>query len=133
MAALLVWNVVALWPTNRPEAQIPYTTFVALARADNVAKVHIVGAIITGQFVHPFQWSPANTPAPATPTPPAPATPPQAPAPKSPLPRTGTPDAGTYTAFRTNFPASIMASATFGHSASPDSVTCWYIMVCNEP
>ncbi len=29
--------------------------------------------------------------------------------------------------------ASIMASATFGHSASPDSVTCWYIMVCNEP
>ena len=29
--------------------------------------------------------------------------------------------------------ASIMASATFGHSASPDSVTCWHIMVCNEP
>jgi hypothetical protein len=25
--------------------------------------------------------------------------------------------------------ASIMASATFGHSASSDNVTCWYIMV----
>jgi hypothetical protein len=25
--------------------------------------------------------------------------------------------------------ASIMASATFGHSASPDNVTCWHIMV----
>ena len=24
--------------------------------------------------------------------------------------------------------ASITASATFGHSASPDNVTCWYIM-----
>jgi AAA ATPase-like protein/adenylate/guanylate cyclase family protein len=29
--------------------------------------------------------------------------------------------------------ASIMASATFGHLASPDSVTCWHIIVCNEP
>src|SRR6516165_1535127 len=29
--------------------------------------------------------------------------------------------------------ASITASATFGHSASPDSVTCWHIMDCNEP
>ena len=25
--------------------------------------------------------------------------------------------------------ASITASATFGHSASPDNVTCWHIMV----
>jgi hypothetical protein len=24
--------------------------------------------------------------------------------------------------------ASITASATFGHSASPDNVTCWYII-----
>ena len=29
--------------------------------------------------------------------------------------------------------ASITASATFGHSASPDSVSCWHIMDCNEP
>src|SRR5262245_30146053 len=32
-----------------------------------------------------------------------------------------------------NRSASITASATFGHSASPDSVTCWHIMDCNEP
>jgi hypothetical protein len=29
MLGLLVWNVIALWPTHRPEVQIPYTTFVA--------------------------------------------------------------------------------------------------------
>src|SRR6266851_3315222 len=30
--------------------------------------------------------------------------------------------------FDTGMPASITASATFGHSASPDNVTCWHIM-----
>src|SRR5437867_3451307 len=108
MLALLVWNVIALWPTNRPEVQIPYTTFVAQVRADNVAKVHIVGAVITGQFVQPFQWPPANTPAPAAPPPPAPATPPQqAPAPKGPSSQPGTPASGTYTAFRTALPEAL--------------------------
>jgi cell division protease FtsH len=92
MLALLVWNVIALWPTPQSEVQIPYTTFVAQVQADNVAKVHIVGATITGQFIHPFQWPPANTPAPA---------------PKGTASQPGKPAPGTYTAFRTTFPEAL--------------------------
>jgi len=40
---------------------------------------------------------------------------------------------GLRTVARVRQRASIMGSATFGHSASPDSVTCWHIMDGNEP
>jgi len=56
IGALLIWNLVSLWPRAHPEVDIPYSTFLAQVRADNVSKVHIVGDGITGTFVKPFLW-----------------------------------------------------------------------------
>jgi cell division protease FtsH len=61
--ALLIWNAMALWPHQRQVAEIPYTTFLAQVRADNVAEVHIVGDQITGAFVKPFEWPKSKPPA----------------------------------------------------------------------
>ncbi len=55
-AALLVWNLFAWWPSQHNTASIPYSTFLAQVRADNVAKVHIAGDDITGEFVKPLLW-----------------------------------------------------------------------------
>jgi cell division protease FtsH len=86
---LLVWNILAFWPTRQAEVSIPYTTFLAQVRTDNVAEVHIQGDEITGSFVKPFPW-PQPTASPA-------ATPVQ---PESPAPT-------TYTGFRTTFPQAV--------------------------
>ena len=99
LLALLVWNAVTFLPTPRPEVSIPYTTLLAQVRADNVAKVRIVGDQIHGSFVKPFQWpqsTPATTPSPAS----------KAPEPKPPGPPAATPPA-TYTAFTTTFPEAV--------------------------
>jgi cell division protease FtsH len=99
LLGLLVWNAVSFYPTPRPEVGIPYTTFLAQVRSDNVAQVRIVGAQITGAFVKPFQWpqpSPATTPAPAS----------QAPAQKQSGPPAAAPPA-TYSAFTTTFPEAV--------------------------
>jgi cell division protease FtsH len=56
LAALAAWNILALWPHGKPAANIPYTTFLAQVRANNVSQVHIVGDSITGDFIKPFWW-----------------------------------------------------------------------------
>jgi cell division protease FtsH len=55
-AALLAWNLFAWWPSQSDIVNIPYSTFRAQVRADNVSKVHIVGDDITGEFVKPLLW-----------------------------------------------------------------------------
>jgi cell division protease FtsH len=59
MLALLVWNILVFWPRERPEVTIPYSTFLAQIRADNVARVHIVGDRMTGTFKQGVQWPPS--------------------------------------------------------------------------
>jgi cell division protease FtsH len=54
LLALLIWNAVLLWPVPRPEIHIPYSTFLAQIRSDNIAEVLIVGPQISGSFVKPF-------------------------------------------------------------------------------
>ncbi len=57
LVALLIWNVMTFWPRTHPKVvDIPYTTFLAQIRADNVAKVKISGDNIAGSFVKPFIW-----------------------------------------------------------------------------
>ncbi len=60
MAALLIWNVLAFLPTQRPEAAIPYSAFLSQVTAGNVKSVHISGSEITGEFVSPVTWPPAT-------------------------------------------------------------------------
>ena len=50
---LIVWNVMTFWPRPHPEARIPYTTFLAQVRANNVAKVRIADDEISGSFLKP--------------------------------------------------------------------------------
>jgi cell division protease FtsH len=58
LASLLIWNMFAFWPRPRLQVvNIPYSTFVAQVRADNVSKVQIVAAGISGEFVHPLVWT----------------------------------------------------------------------------
>ena len=56
LAALMVWNVLLFLPAGQSEVSIPYSTFLAQVRADNVVKVHISGAEISGTFAKPFLW-----------------------------------------------------------------------------
>jgi cell division protease FtsH len=57
-AALMVWNVMALWPRGPESAQIPYSTFLTQVRGGNVTQVHIVGDRLTGSFKEPVLWPP---------------------------------------------------------------------------
>ena len=54
--ALLAWNLFAWWPSQSDSVTIPYSTFLAQVRADNVLTVHIVSDDISGQFVRPLLW-----------------------------------------------------------------------------
>jgi len=65
--ALLAWNIWLFLPTGQPEANIPYSTFLAQVQAGNVVRVRIVGDQITGSLARPIAW-PQATPGP-TPTP----------------------------------------------------------------
>ena len=56
LIGLIVWNVVNLSPKPGPEISIPYTIFLDQIRADNVAKVQILGDKIIGSFVKPLVW-----------------------------------------------------------------------------
>ncbi|MER3447168.1 MAG: cell division protein FtsH [Candidatus Dadabacteria bacterium] len=61
LVALLIWNIVTFWPRTHPTVvDIPYTTFLAQVRADNIAKVKISGDNIAGSFVKPFLWPQAT-------------------------------------------------------------------------
>ncbi len=107
---LLAWNVLSFWPKSHPEVTIPYTTFLAQVRADNVAKVHIDGDEITGLFVKPILWPPAG-PAPETSSqsqaPPAAHLPPQS-SPQAPSPaQPAAPTPREYAQFRTTFPQAL--------------------------
>jgi cell division protease FtsH len=97
LAALLVWNVVALWPRSQPQVDIPYSTFLVQVGKDNVSSVHIVGDGITGAFVKPVLW-PQVAPAPR-PTPGPAAKPEPTAAPTS--------QPARYSEFHTTFPAAV--------------------------
>jgi cell division protease FtsH len=55
-AALLAWNLFAWWPSQSYTVIVPYSTFLTQVRTDNIAKVHIVGDEISGEFVKPLLW-----------------------------------------------------------------------------
>lgn len=56
MLGLLIWNIISYFPRSRPEAQIPYTTFIDQVKAGNVTDVQISGDQITGDFTSSFLW-----------------------------------------------------------------------------
>lgn len=113
-AALMVWNLFTWWPSQTNIATVPYSTFLAQVRANNVSKVHIVGDDISGDFVKPLLWPEPNQKA-AAPAPPHATAPPQS-RPES--ARNGKADAdkagrpavpppARYPRFRTIFPSAI--------------------------
>jgi cell division protease FtsH len=99
LLGLLAWNVLSFWPGARPEVTIPYTTFLAQVRADNVASVHLVGEKITGAFVKPFLW-PQPKPSEVQPAISAPSSG----SPEARPEQLASPAPATYTAFRVTFP-----------------------------
>jgi cell division protease FtsH len=62
-AGLIVWNIVALWPKANAEAVLPYTTFLNQVHSDYIAKIHIAGDQVTGEFKKPFEWPRKSPPA----------------------------------------------------------------------
>ncbi len=104
LAILAVWNILALWPHGKQSAHIPYSTFLAQVRANNVSQVHIVGDSITGDFINPVLWPQPNQTAQAKPQP-APSAQPDSGAPHE-APQTAEHPA-KYTKFSTTFPASV--------------------------
>jgi cell division protease FtsH len=100
LAALLIWNAMALLPQGQPRVDLPYGDFISQVKADNVADVTIAGGDITGDFVKPIEW-------PASPTATAPATE-QAQATPTTSPLLGqAPTPQSYSAFHTTFPETI--------------------------
>jgi len=95
LIALMVWHVVNLRPKPGPEISIPYTIFLEQIRADNVAKVQILGDKIIGSFVKPLVWPQKKQ---AT----------ESSAPSKTQPETASSAApSTYAEFDTTFPAAI--------------------------
>ncbi len=58
LAFAMLWNLWLLMPGEQTRAQIPYSAFLAQVQAHNVKEVKIVGAEITGAFVHAIDWPP---------------------------------------------------------------------------
>jgi cell division protease FtsH len=95
LMALMIWNAITLWPRVNPQVNIPYTTFIDQLHANNIAKVRISGAEITGKFIKPLLWpkpAPVSSKTKAAPTPRSKAFEPPSPAP------------APHTEFRTIFP-----------------------------
>ena len=90
LLVLVVWNIWFLWPKSQPEADIPYSQFVAQVRDGNVLSVTIVGPEITGKLANALPW-PTPTVLPGVTNPAPQPTPPQA----------------TFTEFRTTFPETV--------------------------
>ena len=115
LLVLMVWNIVSFWPKSRPEVNIPYTTFLAQVRADNVAGVRIVGDRISGSFVKPLQWPQADASAPTSPPSTTTAAPSGAQAPSSPgkqappasADKQAAPPPAVYQDFTTTFPQAL--------------------------
>jgi cell division protease FtsH len=58
---LIIWNIILVIPAKAPpEAELPYSAMLAQIRADNVKQVTITGGHITGIFIQPVVWPPAN-------------------------------------------------------------------------
>lgn len=60
MTALLLWNLSVFWGKTTAEraVEIPYSSFVAQVRADNVAEISLQGENITGKFARAIVWPP---------------------------------------------------------------------------
>jgi len=89
LIGLMAWNIWTLWPTSRPEVNLPYSAFLEQVRTGNVTGVQISGSEITGKFAQPVTWpepAPASTPATSIQPTPAPQ---------------------TYTVFVTTFPETV--------------------------
>ncbi len=56
LPALLIWNAVLFLQPSKPEANIPYSTFLEQVRTGNVSEVLITGPQITGDFAKPILW-----------------------------------------------------------------------------
>src|SRR5215469_12848248 len=56
--AVFTFYVISLWPRPQPEAQIPYSVFLAEVRSDNVSHVRIAVDAIDGDFLKPLVWPP---------------------------------------------------------------------------
>ncbi len=96
LLGLLLWNVLLLFPAGIPQADLPYSAFLAQVQADNVKHVQITGSQITGEFVAPVTWPPASQVAAAATA--------QA---GSPLSLATPPQAQPYTAFNATFPEAV--------------------------
>ena len=57
---LLIWYVFSLRSHPSAKAPIPYSVFLAQVQSDNVARVHIAGDTIDGDFLKPLVWPPAQ-------------------------------------------------------------------------
>jgi cell division protease FtsH len=71
LLALIVWNLVLIFPKAQPEIELPYTSLLDQIRADNVSQVKIDGDKITGTLKQPISApQPVVTPGatPALPT-----------------------------------------------------------------
>jgi cell division protease FtsH len=97
LLAVAAWNIWLFRPKSQPAAAIPYTTFVAQVRADNVASVDIKGGAITGKFVKPITWPQPAAGTSATAVAPTPSVPAQS----------ASSQPATYDAFTTNFPETV--------------------------
>lgn len=96
LLGLLLCNVLLFFPTGIPQADLPYSSFIAQVQADNVKHVQITGNQITGEFTAPLTWPPASEVA-ATSTAEA----------NNPPPFVTPPQAQSYTAFNTIFPETV--------------------------
>ncbi len=111
LAALLIWDLILFWPHSHPEVTIPYSTFLAQVRADNVVRVHIVGAAITGAFAKPILWpepKPTTASKPGIAPKPVMTTPkPESSASPSAKPQQHAAPSQRFTQFETTFPATV--------------------------
>ena len=77
--ALLIWNMLMLWPKVHPEITIPYSIFLTQVRSGNVARIQITGVNITGSLVKPLRWPESDSQS-SSPSAPKSNSPPSAPA-----------------------------------------------------
>jgi len=97
--AVFTFYVISLWPRPQPEAQIPYSVFLAEVRSDNVTHVRIAVDAIDGDFLKPLVWPPPE----ARPS----ASPAASPAPAASRANAKVPPPKPYEKFHTNFPTSV--------------------------
>ncbi|HVN63149.1 MAG TPA: ATP-dependent metallopeptidase FtsH/Yme1/Tma family protein, partial [Candidatus Binataceae bacterium] len=100
ISAFLLWNLWSTASQKNPAVDIPYSTFLGQVRADNVAKLSIVGDGLTGTFMKAVTWPPPKPPAA-----PKPASSPSAKSKNEPVVRSAAPE--KYTSFHTTFPQAV--------------------------